>query len=65
LSTFTVNSLGDTGTGSGSSGDLRNVITQADQSAGPHTINFAVTGTIDLAPTSARTSTSRAPEPNS
>ena len=31
LTTWTVNSLGDTGTGSGTSGDLRYVITQADQ----------------------------------
>ena len=45
LSTFTVNSLGDTGTGSGLSGDLRYVITQVDQTQGDNTINFAVTGT--------------------
>ncbi len=48
LSTFTVNSLGDTGTGSGFSGDLRYVITQVDQTPGDNTINFAVTGTITL-----------------
>ena len=48
LSTFTVNSLGDTGTGSGLSGDLRYVITQVDQTPGDNTINFAVTGTITL-----------------
>ena len=48
LSTFTVNSLGDTGTGSGLSGDLRYVITQADQTQGDNTINFAVAGTITL-----------------
>jgi hypothetical protein len=46
--TWTVNSLGDTGTGSGTSGDLRYVITQADQTPGDNTINFAVTGTITL-----------------
>src|SRR5271166_823147 len=48
LSTFTVNSLGDTGTGSGLSGDLRYVITQVNQTTGDNTINFAVTGTITL-----------------
>src|SRR5512143_1318188 len=48
LSTFTVNSLGDTGIGSGLSGDLRYVITQVDQTRGDNTINFAVTGTITL-----------------
>src|SRR5271166_5966384 len=46
--TWTVNSLGDSGTGSGTSGDLRYVITQADQTTGNNTINFAVTGTITL-----------------
>ena len=48
LTTWTVNSLGDAGTGSGTSGDLRYVITQADQTTGNNTINFAVTGTITL-----------------
>ena len=48
LTTWTVNSLGDTGTGSGTSGDLRYVITQADQTPGDNTINFSVTGTITL-----------------
>ncbi len=48
LTTWTVNSLGDTGTGSGTSGDLRYVITQADQTQGDNTIDFAVTGTITL-----------------
>ena len=48
LSTFTVNSLGDAGVGTGLSGDLRYVITQADQTAGDNTIEFAVTGTIVL-----------------
>jgi hypothetical protein len=45
---WTVNSLGDAGTGSGLSGDLRYVITQANQTAGDNTINFSVTGTITL-----------------
>jgi hypothetical protein len=48
LSTFTVNSLGDTGTGTGTSGDLRYCITQADGTTGNNTINFSVTGTITL-----------------
>ncbi len=48
LSTFTVNTLGDAGVGTGLSGDLRYVITQADQTAGDNTIEFAVTGTITL-----------------
>jgi len=48
LTTWTVNSLGDTGTGSGTSGDLRYAITQADQTPGDNTINFAVTGTVAL-----------------
>ena len=43
LSTFTVNSLGDTGTGT-----LRWAITQANQTPGNNTINFSVTGTITL-----------------
>ena len=48
LSTFTVNSIGDSGIGSGNSGDLRYVITQADQTQGNNTITFDVTGTITL-----------------
>src|SRR5262245_47821453 len=48
LSAWTVNSLGDTGTGLGNSGDLRYVITQVNQAGGDDTINFAVTGTITL-----------------
>src|SRR5262245_29284231 len=48
LSTFTVNSLGDTGTGTGTSGDLRFCITQANGTTGDNTINFSVTGTITL-----------------
>src|SRR5271157_4796114 len=46
--TWTVNSLGDTGTGSATSGDLRYCITQADQTQGDNTIDFAVTGEIVL-----------------
>ncbi len=48
LTTWTVNSLGDTGAGTGTSGDLRYVITQADKTTGDNTINFSVTGTITL-----------------
>ncbi len=48
LTTWTVNSLGDTGYGSGQSGDLRYCITQADKTTGDNTINFSVTGTITL-----------------
>src|SRR5262245_20490130 len=48
LSTFTVNSLGDTGTGIGTTGDLRYCITQANATTGDNTINFSVTGTITL-----------------
>ncbi len=45
--TFTVNSVGDTGTGTGNSGDLRYAITQANAASGS-SIQFAVTGTITL-----------------
>jgi hypothetical protein len=38
LSTWTVNSLGDTGTGTGMAGDLRFVITQVDKTTGNNTI---------------------------
>ncbi len=48
LSTFTVNNLGDAGAGTGLSGDLRYVITQADSTVGDNQINFSVTGTITL-----------------
>ena len=48
LSAFTVTNPGDTGAGSGFSGDLRYVITQADMTAGPHTIDFAVAAPINL-----------------
>ena len=44
---YTVTSLGDTGTGSGTSGDLRYAITQADANPGS-VIDFSVTGTIQL-----------------
>ena len=45
-SLFSVNALTDTGAGSGTSGDLRYCITQADLTGG--TINFRVGGTIQL-----------------
>jgi hypothetical protein len=47
-SAYLVTSLGDAGTGSGSSGDLRYCLTQANSTPGTNTINFAVAGTIDL-----------------
>ena len=40
LSTFTVNSTGDSGTGSGLVGDLRYCITQANAAGGNETITF-------------------------
>src|SRR5215831_16207832 len=40
LSTFTVNSTGDTGAGSGLVGDLRYCITQANSAGGDETIDF-------------------------
>ena len=49
--TWTVTSIGDTGTGSGNSGDLRYCINGADTTTGDNTINIAVTGTIKLAGT--------------
>jgi hypothetical protein len=45
---YTVNSLATTSTGSGTSGTLRWCITQANASAGPHTINFSVAGSIAI-----------------
>jgi hypothetical protein len=39
-STYTVTSTGDTGAGSGLSGDLRYCITQANNNGGPNTIQF-------------------------
>jgi hypothetical protein len=45
---YTVNSLDDTNTGSGTSGTLRYCITQANASSGADTINFSVNGTITL-----------------
>ena len=48
LSTFTVDSLGDAGAGTGLRGDLRYVITQVDRAGGDNTIDFAVTGKITL-----------------
>ena len=49
--TWTVNSLGDTGTGSGNSGDLRFCINGADSTTGDNIINFSVTGPITLSGT--------------
>jgi hypothetical protein len=46
---YTVNALTDTGTGTGTTGDLRYCITQANaDAASPHTINITSTGTITL-----------------
>ncbi len=45
--TYTVNQLSDTGAGSGTSGDLRYCVTQADNNSGS-TIQFSVSGTIAL-----------------
>jgi CSLREA domain-containing protein len=47
LSTLTVNSLGDTGAGSGVFGDLRYCLTRSQGRTDAH-INFSVTGTINL-----------------
>ena len=44
---YTITSLGDTGTGSGTSGDLRYALTQADANPGS-VIDFSVMGTIQL-----------------
>lgn len=47
--TFTVNSLANTNTGSGSTGTLRYCLTMATITPGaPHTINFSVAGTIAI-----------------
>jgi hypothetical protein len=47
--TFTVNSLGDTGSGSGTMGDLRYCITQADKGPASNTYIINLTsGTITL-----------------
>ncbi len=48
---YNVNSLADAGAGAGLNGDLRYCITQANAIAGPHTITFSVTGTINLTST--------------
>jgi Peptidase family C25 len=45
---FTVNDPGDSGAGSGTTGDLRYCITQANAAGGTNTISFSVTGTINL-----------------
>jgi hypothetical protein len=47
-SAYLVTSLGDAGAGSGSSGDLRYCLAQADSTLGTNTVNFAVTGAISL-----------------
>jgi parallel beta-helix repeat protein len=46
--TYTVNSLATTNTGSGNSGTLFYCISQANMSSGPHLINFSVAGTIAI-----------------
>ena len=48
LTTFTVTALTDSGAGRGTSGDLRYCIARADADGQRDTINFAVTGTIQL-----------------
>ncbi|MBI3651274.1 MAG: HYR domain-containing protein [Acidobacteria bacterium] len=48
FATYTVDNLGDTGAGSGTTGDLRYCITQANAVGGTNTISFSVTGTINL-----------------
>jgi hypothetical protein len=48
LSTWLVTSLTDTGTGSGSSGDLRYCVAHANQTTGDNTINFKVGGVLTL-----------------
>ncbi len=47
MSTFTVDALGDTGVGSGTTGDLRYCVTQANIASGS-SIDFNVSGTIQL-----------------
>lgn len=53
MASFTVDRLTDanpgSGQGSGSAGDLRYCLMQANAASGPDTINFSVTGTINLA----------------
>src|SRR5262245_39796107 len=46
--TLTVNSLGDSGAGSGDAGDLRYCIARANALSGSDTIQFSVSGTIAL-----------------
>src|SRR3990172_6273091 len=45
---YTVDSLADTNTGSGTSGTLRFCINQANNATGPNTITFASGGTLTL-----------------
>lgn len=46
--TYTVNSTADTNTGAGTAGTLRYCINQANNAAGPNTIQFGTAGTIIL-----------------
>ncbi|MEW6127681.1 MAG: HYR domain-containing protein [Acidobacteriota bacterium] len=45
---YTVDNLGDTGAGTGTTGDFRYCLSQANAAGGSNTINFSVTGTINL-----------------
>ncbi|MGB3075027.1 MAG: PKD domain-containing protein [Chitinophagales bacterium] len=45
---YDVNSLAASNTGTGNSGTLYYCITQANQTVGPHSINFSVAGTINI-----------------
>lgn len=49
---YEVNSLATSNTGTGTSGTLRYCITQANQSIGPHTINFSIAGSISISSSS-------------
>ncbi|MBS0652041.1 MAG: autotransporter domain-containing protein [Verrucomicrobia bacterium] len=46
--TYTVNSTADTNTGTGTTGTLRYCINQANNAAGPNTIQFGIAGPITL-----------------
>ena len=45
---FDVSSLANTNTGTGTSGTLYYCISQANQTTGPHAINFSIAGTINI-----------------
>lgn len=45
---FDVTSLANTNTGTGTSGTLYYCISQANQTTGPHSINFSIAGTINI-----------------